>query len=170
MALSRALLLCLLMLAPAAARAESPAMVASYFHETGPTGTPGFRGFYVEFFVDGSAMLVACRGAAEDEDCVTRMGRTDSAKLDAIEAAVALAGFDQRPPRALPPPDSYGEARAGWVWGVNAEGVTLPPFVSPADAARMKPVYDAIRAAVPIRDFRRVNRDADRLAEKKKRN
>ncbi|MBS8226228.1 hypothetical protein DYI42_08280 [Vannielia litorea] len=160
------LFLCLLLLAPVAALAEAPALVARYLHENTRPTEPGFKGFYFEVYSDSSVMLMACRGPDED-DCVTRYAKADHEKVYAIDAAVERSDFAARPPRALPAPKRYGEARAGWVWGVGNDGLKLPPFVSPADAARMKPIYDAIRAAVPIRDFRRVNRDADKLLKRK---
>ncbi|WP_213545476.1 hypothetical protein [Vannielia litorea] len=141
-------------------------MVARYLHENTRPTEPGFKGFYFEVYSDSSVMLMACRGPDED-DCVTRYAKADHEKVYAIDAAVERSDFAARPPRALPAPKRYGEARAGWVWGVGNDGLKLPPFVSPADAARMKPIYDAIRAAVPIRDFRRVNRDADKLLKRK---
>jgi len=160
------LLLSALLLTARAAAGEQAVLVADYLCETGPRDLPGYETFQATFWGDASVLLVACRGPRET-DCAKRLTRTDPARLAASGAAVRAAGLDARPALPMRGPARHGPVRSGYAIDAVGDG-RLPRFVSAAEAARIAPVFDAMRAAVPIGPYRRVNRDADRLARKRK--
>lgn len=146
--LRRPFLALTLSLLPLSAFAADPAL-ARYYRNT---DFPGPDAYIVDVAISSAGQLVVKRcppGGAADSACQIATATVAEAQLDAITAAADASGLAASP--ALQDIDIIptGTIIGGGVW-LNGSYLNLPSVLSTTDdAERVRPVLDAIEAAIP---------------------
>jgi hypothetical protein len=107
----------------------------------------------VTILQDGNLTLTRCEGyATEGPDCQTRRAQVPADALQAIRAAALASGLAERPASDAPAeeiPIGGGSVSGSVV--LDGATIPLPAFPVARDADRVRPVLEAIRAAIPAR-------------------
>jgi hypothetical protein len=129
--------------------AEEAALLASY--NTNNCCLPPEYAVSVDVTIltDGSLTLTRCTEyATEGPGCVTRRAKVGPEVLEAIRAAALASGLAEDPADEDPDPPMGGGSTSGTVVLEGVE-ILLLGFPKYPDTERVKPVLQAIRAAVP---------------------
>lgn len=146
-----------LALSPLALQAEDAEVLAEYWTDSGSLPPEYAWDTTVTILADGSLTLKYCTGyATEGPACKTRDAKVSADQLAAIRSAAQESGLAERPAKELA--DDMIPIGGGTTGGqvmLDGRKIELIAFPVEADAARVGPVLQAIRDAIPERLRRR---------------
>ena len=142
-----------LALSPLAAQAQDAEVLAEYWTDSGSLPPEYAWDTNVTIFADGKLTLKHCTGyETEGPACKTRTAKVTEDQLAAIRTAAQESGLADKP--ATQVEDDMipigGGVSGGYVL-LDGQKIDLIAFPVEADAARVRPVLQAIHDAIPER-------------------